>query len=242
MNELITALIAAEEEFEPIIKDCRNKAQNFSYASMEAINQAIKPALRKHGLNVMFINSQEADDENPTLTLVLTHKSGEKLESSMRLTPSIMKNKDGREIQTYAQALAAANTSAKRLLLTSMLNLSLEEDEDSVFNPAEMQAHRVPHRALPQQQQKTFEKISSEQLLTLNKLLYKKGMVNDKFQADDAQRAAASSVIKEVCGGIFARADIPQKHFQALLTKLDAIPDALESSEEKNTEDISKWI
>jgi hypothetical protein len=241
MNELITALIAAEEEFETIIKDCRNKAQNFSYASMEAINQAIKPALRKHGLNVMFINSQEADDENPTLTLVLTHKSGEKLGSSMRLTPSIMKNKDGREIQTYAQALAAANTSAKRLLLTSMLNLSLEEDEDSVFNPAEMQAHRVPHRALPQQQ-KTFEKISSEQLLTLNKLLYKKGMVNDKFQADDAQRAAASSVIKEVCGGIFARADIPQKHFQALLTKLDAIPDALESSEEKNTEDISKWI
>ncbi len=239
MNELITALIAAEEEFEPIIKDCRNKAQNFTYASMEAINQAIKPALRKHGLNVMFINSQEADEENPTLTLVLTHKSGEKIESSMRLTPSIMKNKDGREIQTYAQALAAANTSAKRLLLTSMLNLSLEEDEDGVSNPAEMQAHRVPHRALPQQQQK----ITPEQLLTLNKLLYKKGLVNDKFQADDTQRAAASSVIKEVCGGIFARADIPQKYFQALLTKLDALPDALESSEDtKDTEDISKWI
>ena len=238
MKELITALIAAEEEFEPIIKDCRNKAQNFTYASMEAINQAIKPALRKHGLNVMFINSQEVDEENPTLTLVLTHKSGEKLESSMRLTPSIMKNKDGREIQTYAQALAAANTSAKRLLLTSMLNLSLEEDEDGVFNPAEMQAHRVPHRALPQQQQK----ITPEQLLTLNKLLYKKGLVNDKFQADDVQRAAASSVIKEICGASFARADIPQKNFQALVSKLEAIPDALESSEEKNTEDISKWI
>ena len=238
MKEILTALKQAKKQFKKVVKDCRNKGQNFSYASMEAINQAIETGLEDADLTVFFLHFEYEDKEgiSPALKLVLMHNQSEqKIESFIKLTPSVMKTKDGREIQTYSQAMAAATTSAKRLLLTSLLNLSIEEDEDAIFNPAEMHAQRVSPS--PQQQ-----KITSEQLLTLNKLLYKKGLVNDKFQADDTQRAAASSVIKEVCGGIFARADIPQKYFQALLTKLDALPDALESSEEKNTEDISKWI
>ena len=79
INELVKALIQAQAEFKPIIKDSTNPFFKSKYATLDTVIDATSEALRKHGLVVI----QTMQDDS--LITTLAHTSGQWISGSALL-------------------------------------------------------------------------------------------------------------------------------------------------------------
>lgn len=113
MKELITALTNARAEFKAVVKNKTNPHFKNSYADLDAILEAITPALCKHELLV----SQVVEGDR-LLTRVF-HSSGNYLESSYPL-PYV----------ADPQRMGASLTYARRYSLSAILSVASEDDDN----------------------------------------------------------------------------------------------------------------
>lgn len=129
MQNLIPALIKARSEFGAIQKDKTNPHYKSKYATLDAVLDAVTPALCKHGLAI--VQSTSTESGKTELKTHLYHESGEYLSSSYPL-PDI----------TDAQKLGAALTYARRYALCALLSVTADEDDDgtAVSKPQKRQA------------------------------------------------------------------------------------------------------
>lgn len=117
-NTLATALLAAQGEFPPIPKDKENPHFRSRYSSLDAIETACWPVLRKHGLLPRHKTTQ--NNGTLTVTFLLTHvESGENDETSLSI-----------EAGATAQAIGSQITYLRRYTCAPALGICSDEDDD----------------------------------------------------------------------------------------------------------------
>lgn len=139
MQKLITALVKARAEFTSIQKDKTNPHYKNRYATLDAVLDAVTPALCKHGLAI--VQSTSTESAKIELKTYLYHESGEHISSSYPL-PDIMD----------AQKLGAALTCARRYALCALLSVTADEDDDGISGKAAETKSQViePRRSVAQ--------------------------------------------------------------------------------------------
>jgi hypothetical protein len=117
--ELAKALVAAQAEFSAVAKTSTNPHFKSKFAPLHEVVRTTSPVLAKHGLAVAQLIGES--DGRDTLTTILTHTSGETLESTMLL--HLTKNDP--------QGQGSAITYARRYSYMAMLGLVADEDDDA---------------------------------------------------------------------------------------------------------------
>lgn len=133
MQNLLTALCSASAEISNPKKDSKNPHFRNEYASLESVLDAVMGPLQRHGLVLtQVLNTVEGDIE---LRTTLWHaKSGEHLESAIRLSPQ------KRDPQGYAGAC----TYYRRLSIKSMLGLAEVDDDGNEASQLEPRQQAKP--------------------------------------------------------------------------------------------------
>jgi hypothetical protein len=114
INELASALVAAQGEFSAVPKGSVNPFFKSNYAALPEVVATAGPVLAKHGLAI----SQFIGDD--TLTTYLLHASGQFIAQEMKL--HLVKNDP--------QAQGSAVTYARRYSFMSVLGLVADVDDD----------------------------------------------------------------------------------------------------------------
>jgi hypothetical protein len=138
IGELIKALVGAQSEFQPIVKDANNPAFNKKYADLPAVVKGASPILMAHDLAVT--QTIGSDDKGDTLTTMLVHISGQYIADTMRLRP----------VKNDPQAQGSATSYARRYSYMSILGLVADDDDDG--NQASQGAFRQQSRPPSRQQ------------------------------------------------------------------------------------------
>ena len=119
INELASALVAAQAEFSAVPKGSTNPFFKSKYAALPDVVQSASPVLAKHGLAVsQFIDGEYLDGD--ALVTYLIHKSGQYLCHTMKL----------HMVKDDPQAQGSAVTYARRYAYMSALGLVADDDDD----------------------------------------------------------------------------------------------------------------
>lgn len=113
IKEITSALIAFQGKVSNVGKDA--KANYGKYATLSAIQEAIKAPLQECGLAVV----QMPDGAN-CLTTLIAHTSGEWIESTYEMKPT----------NTTPQGIGSAITYQRRYALAAALNICIDDDDD----------------------------------------------------------------------------------------------------------------
>jgi len=127
MINLFKNLAAFQQEIKVIHKASSGYANQYKFADLPKIFEAINPLMQKHGLGfTQMINSHEG--QNYLVTIVFHCESGEKLESST-LIPNVQLAK-----MNEHQCFGSGITYYRRYCLSSILGLVTDEDRDASGN------------------------------------------------------------------------------------------------------------
>jgi hypothetical protein len=113
-------LASMQVELPRVIKS--KKGHNSLYAPLEDINDAIRPAMQRHGFAVTFRVSQP--EGRIRVETVLSHKAGHYISTEVTLDPDTSGSKNG------VQAVASSISYGKRIGVTALLNISTGDDTD----------------------------------------------------------------------------------------------------------------
>ena len=123
------AMAAAQGEMSQISKDSTNPQTRSMYASLPALDRAIRPIYTRLGFSVSF------DEEKFTesgISLVAYVSCGAETRPFRKGIPIVTKGFRGQEMMTQTHAAIAAVTYGRRALLKMIFNLA-EEDDDGNF-------------------------------------------------------------------------------------------------------------
>jgi len=129
-ESIFVALLKAQMEFTAIIKKSTNPAFKSKYANLEAVLDAVTPALNANGL---FLTQETSRVDNMIeVKTIVFNAAGEKFEGGVTCLP-IVKND--------AQGVGGAITYARRYSIKTMFALA-EEDDDG--NAASQRPSKAP--------------------------------------------------------------------------------------------------
>lgn len=111
-------LLQAQREIEAVDKDGKNPFFKSDYTTLNATILACKEILNKH--NIIILQPILSDEFGVHVCTVLVHKSGERIESKMKIEPAKVND---------PQAQGSAITYARRYSLKSLLTLSDNDDD-----------------------------------------------------------------------------------------------------------------
>ncbi|HYX17484.1 MAG TPA: ERF family protein [Nostoc sp.] len=117
MQKLISALIKAKAEFQPIHKNKTNPHYKSQYADLDSVLDAVTPALNTHGLAIIQLVG--IVDGRTVLETRLYHDSGEFTSSVFPLPET-----------SDPQKIGSALTYARRYSLCAILSVAADEDND----------------------------------------------------------------------------------------------------------------
>lgn len=116
---LYTALLAAQREFNPVVKNKQNPHLKNFYADLGAVLEAVTEPLANHGL--LIVQRFGHDQGGPILITEIVHaESGQSICSEL---PIVSKD------PTDPQKLGGAITYARRYSLLAILSLTAEDDD-----------------------------------------------------------------------------------------------------------------
>ena len=128
-KELTTALALAQAEFRVARPHKENPYYKTRYETLGDLVEVTRNALCRHGLSVSFTMSPNIDD-GEMITCLLSHSSGQEMQSSIRL---IQHRGDPRSRVSEIEYL-------KRMLYASLLAVVADDDDDA---DKAMRNHRV---------------------------------------------------------------------------------------------------
>jgi hypothetical protein len=122
---LAAALVTAQGELKAVHKDRENSHFRNKYATLDAIIDAVRPALAKHGLAVVSGATRPLCSDAGTLlgfevSSTLLHSSGEWLESAAIMPLA----------KHDPQGAGSAMTYGRRYSLSALLSLATDDDDD----------------------------------------------------------------------------------------------------------------
>ena len=148
IDQLATALAAAQGEIENALKDSSNPFFKSAYADLASVWNAVREPLSKNGLAVIQLPS--AAGSSVTITTILSHKSGQFISSDLTMTAR----------EETPQAIGSCITYARRYALQSVAGVAPEDDdaegaEGRKFtrrNTPEQQTNLAQHRVAAEKQ------------------------------------------------------------------------------------------
>lgn len=118
IDQIATALSAAQGEFDAAVKDKNNPAfPKSKYADLSACIDAVRPHLTKHGLAV--VQTMVSMEKDVLLRSVLMHKSGQWIASYFPIMGD----------WANPQKIGSATTYARRYTLCALLQIAQEDDD-----------------------------------------------------------------------------------------------------------------
>ena len=114
---IITKLMEARADIEPIKKSGTNPHFGNKYATLESVIEAVTEPLQKHGF--LLMHRTISNEHGKSITTELVHESGE---SFVTAIPLVLGKND-------MQGLGSAITYARRYGIMSLLNLPAEDDD-----------------------------------------------------------------------------------------------------------------
>ena len=118
INEISAALAKAQGMLRPAIKDTVNPFFKSVYADLAAIIDVIREPLSSNGLAIL--QSIETDAGDVVITTLLSHTSGQWIETALRLKPT----------KNDPQGVASAATYGRRIGLQSLVGVAADTDDD----------------------------------------------------------------------------------------------------------------
>lgn len=138
ITKLAAALVAAQGEMRPIVKDSTNPDYRSTYASLDAIVEAVRPILAKHELGIVQGTTTPESDANSKITgfsveTMLVHSSGEWLANAV-VVPVLGRRKSKQDgggfWEADAQSAGSAISYGRRYGICALLSLTTGEDDD----------------------------------------------------------------------------------------------------------------
>jgi hypothetical protein len=157
VNELATALAAAQAEMRNATLNKVNPHFKSKYADLAGIRDTVTPALAKHGLSI--VQGTDTIDNSIVVVTRLMHKSGQWIESRFPIA------------YDKPQTMGSAYTYARRYSLSAMCAISADEDDDA--NAANDKVVAAPAKV----------GITAEQFRALTDLIEKTGTDEAKLLA-----------------------------------------------------------
>lgn len=117
INDLATALAAAQAEMRNATLNKINPHFKSKYADLAGIRDTVTPALAKHGLSI--VQGTDTLESGIVVVTRLMHKSGQWIESRFPIA------------YDKPQAMGSAYTYARRYSLSAMCAISADEDDDA---------------------------------------------------------------------------------------------------------------
>lgn len=161
MQALLQALCAAVPDISNPRKDSKNPHYRSTYASLEAVLDAVTIPLQRHGL--ILTQTLRSSAGAVELVTTLWHaESGQHIESAVPLNPA----------KADPQGVAAATTYYRRLAIKTLLGLAeVDDDGNEASAPparakAEHAAPAAPAPAPSKAVQQVVEKLGGEQVTT----------------------------------------------------------------------------
>lgn len=159
LKDLFTALSKAQGEYKKIGYNRENPYFKSQYADLDAIMESVRPALAKYGL--AFLQQIRISEEGQTiLHSILSHASGQWIESRVRIIPS--KN----DSQTFGSTL----TYQKRYAAVSLLGVTVSHDtsdddaEMAMADSRQIIAKGVALNTKYNPKEQSYDSITKEQL------------------------------------------------------------------------------
>jgi ERF superfamily protein len=137
------AMRLAQEEMRPIVRNAENSQTHSQYATMDAIDEIIRPIYVKHGLSLSF-NSPGFTKEGVTISCVVSHTLGHREHYSLQGELD-MAGPQGKANKTPIQGLSSSISYLQRILTRMIFNLTFKNAdkdgrEQGYVNAHEMQA------------------------------------------------------------------------------------------------------
>lgn len=148
-----TAFYAAMSEMQteiPIIAEdglIKAGTRETSYSTLENIVEIVKPIMKSHGFNVMFLT--DTKDNVITITGLLSHKLGHKIQTSITLPA------DNSGAKNLVQQIGSSVSYGKRYVLCSLLNIATKNEDDDGKNA-------IPSQTITKSQQEFINKKLSQ--------------------------------------------------------------------------------
>ena len=128
-KKLAKALSKAQAQIQPASSTGYNDHRKYKYAKLLDLVEAGRGPLADNGLSVSQLFEEDQETGGRVLVTRLMHKSGQFLESRLRLL----------EVQDY-HALGSATTYTRKYALACLLNLVAQDDNDDDDGEAAMQS------------------------------------------------------------------------------------------------------
>lgn len=128
-KQMITALVKAQSEIGPIVKDRENPFAKSKYVTLDAILETIIPVLTTNGifLTQTPITTLTETGMKVGVETTLMHTSGE----TLTFAPFFMELEKGQKMN-MAQSAGSIITYAKRYAISAIFGISADEDKDGV--------------------------------------------------------------------------------------------------------------
>lgn len=123
IGAIAPALVKAQAEIKPIVKDSTNPAFRSKYTSLDAIMEVVRPVMSKHGLFVVQSVLDTIDGEHSTSITVesrVIHSSGEWIAGVVQVPV----------MQQTSHGFGSALSYGRRYSLSALLSLASDEDDD----------------------------------------------------------------------------------------------------------------
>jgi hypothetical protein len=120
ISNLASALLKAQQDIGAVLKTATNPYFKSKYADLQAVIDAVKEPLNRHGISFLQAVDKVAGDDLPVIDTILLHESGQYL--STRTPVFCAKPND-------PQAFGSGITYSKRYALQALLGLPTEDDD-----------------------------------------------------------------------------------------------------------------
>jgi hypothetical protein len=201
LNELATALAKAQAEIEVAGRKETNPFFKSKYADLAELIKVSRPALTKNGLAVM---QQILTDEDGMTWLhtILTHTSGQWIETRMRVVPT----------KNDPQSFGSCVTYLRRYSYAALINIAVSDEDDdgeaAMYDQRQVMAKGTALNTKYNPKENTHETITKEQREEVEYEL--------EGYADIAEMILDSFKIRSI-------ADMPKSKFQPSITRIRQI-------------------
>ena len=124
-----TALAEAQAEITPVLADSANPQTRSKYASMAAIDRAIRPIVARCGLALSFSTEDAPTPEMVRVVCDVAHSAGHSRHYTIDM-PVDTRGPKGGELMTRTHAVGSGVTYGRRYLISMIFNLAIDRDDD----------------------------------------------------------------------------------------------------------------
>jgi hypothetical protein len=129
-KEFVAAFADCQAEMEPVARDANNPQTKSKYASLAALDRAIRPIYTRHGFSLSFDAGDSPLPDHVRVLAFLAHKGGHERTYHIDMACD-GKGAKGGDVMTKTHAMGSAFSYGKRYLEGNIFNVaSAEKDDD----------------------------------------------------------------------------------------------------------------